>query len=522
MWPSEQDLVALEDKAAAELDAAGAAALATIREGVLGSVTDLDLEYVALSLEEGFVENAGIVLSVVAARARAVQTAEVPFISDKAFTPEEAQVAERALRVGLVLDASWVPVTLSALADVAVAPTTAKSLPSQAMCFALARAIRDCPTPEAVSVLSDVARTVRHAGVKKKLNRYTSAARRGLAARPHVALRVPVDGTMTKTQVAAWSRTLEACWLHDASWPARQWAAVVHGRPETSGPASRLVWVADGIGSFRGSLNEFVTADDERFVLPDDVTVRLWHPVCADTAERRAWRDHVYRHRIDQPIRQAFREYYTAGDLSVEGLVVDAKQLVGIARKEGWQIGYHALERRVGPLKAEIPTDDNVYPGYVGDVVLGTVTVGQAVRTGQRYQTWRIEPVEDDEFESVAVSEVLRSADLLASTSAIALDDHLTWLHHSAQTPGGVLATRRTALKHVLAELSDSASIKVGRRHVAVGIHQIHLATGRVTYKGEPVTIEPVTNHQLWTPPDPLLNRIVGLVVALLDESRTP
>jgi RNase P/RNase MRP subunit POP5 len=158
----------------------------------------------------------------------------------------------------------------------------------------------------------------------------------------------------------------------------------------------------------------------------------------------------------------------------------------------------------------------------VGDVVLGRFTVGQAVRTGQRYQTWRIEAVEDDELESVAVSEVLRSADLLASTSAIALDDRLTWLHHSAQTPGGVLATRRTALKHVLAELSDSASIEVGRRHVAVGIHQIHLATGRVTYEGEPVTIEPVTKHQLWTPPDPLLNRIVGLVVALLDESRTP
>jgi hypothetical protein len=57
-------------------------------------------------------------------------------------------------------------------------------------------------------------------------------------------------------------------------------------------------------------------------------------------------------------------------------------------------------------------------------------------------------------------------------------------------------------------------------RHVAVGIHQVHLATGRITREGEPITVEPVTKHKLWTPPDPLLNRIVGLVVALLDGSR--
>jgi hypothetical protein len=357
--------------------------------------------------------------------------------------------------------------------------------------------------------------------VKKKLDRYTSAARRGLAVRPGVAMRVSVDGTMTKAQVTAWSRALEACWLHDASWPARQWADALHGRPETSGPTSRLIWVADGVGSFRGSPGEFVAADGERFVLPDDATVRLWHPVRADAAERRAWRDHVSRHRIDQPFRQAFREYYRAGDLSVEGLVVDAKQLVGIARKEGWRTDYHALERRVGALKAEIPTSDNLYPGYVGDVVLGTVTVGRAVRAGRRDQAWRVEPARDDPPESVAVSELLRSADLLASTSAIALDDRLTWLHHSAQTPGGVLATRRTALTHVLAELGDPVPIEGGNRHVAVGTYRIHLATGRVTHEGEPVTVEPVTTHQLWTPPDPLLNRIVGLVVALIETVTT-
>lgn len=413
------DLVALEERVAAELDAAAAAALAAVREGAFHLDAELDLEYAALSAEGAFVEHAREVLRVVAARARAVHTGEVPFVADKAFTPQEAQVAERALRVGLVLDAPWVVAALPALADVSVAPSSARTLPSQAMCFALARAIRDCPTPEAVAALSEAARTVRHAGVKKKLDRYVSAGRRGVAARPHVALRVPAGGTMTKTQVTAWVRALEACWLHDASWPARQWAAMVHGRPETAGPASRLVWVADGVGSFRGGLHELVTTDDERFVLPDDATVRLWHPAAAEPAERERWREHVRRHQVDQPVRQASREHYRAGDLAVEGVVVDGRRLVGIARKEGWQIGYHALERRAGALVAEIPTDDNVYPGYEGNVVLGAVTVRGAVREGEPRRASQDELAAGGELDPVVVSEVLRSADLLASSSAV-------------------------------------------------------------------------------------------------------
>ena len=88
-------------------------------------------------------------------------------------------------------------------------------------------------------------------------------------------------------------------------------------------------------------------------------------------------------------------------------------------------------------------------------------------------------------------------------------------------SPGGVLETRRTILRHVLAELpaQDRARVTVDARHVVVGEHRVHLTTGRVTRDGDPVDLAPAARAGLWMPvSDPLLSEIVGLVVALLRE----
>lgn len=83
------------------------------------------------------------------------------------------------------------------------------------------------------------------------------------------------------------------------------------------------------------------------------------------------------------------------------------------------------------------------------------------------------------------------------------------------QAPHGILATRREVLGHLLAELGDPR-VGLDQRHVTVWPCRIHLATAPVTRDGEQVEVTPA-RHDLWAPPDPLVNRILGTVVALRD-----
>ena len=111
----------------------------------------------------------------------------------------------------------------------------------------------------------------------------------------------------------------------------------------------------------------------------------------------------------------------------------------------------------------------------------------------------------------VVLSELLRSADLLAGVEA---SSEIGW-DALPQAPHGILATRREVLGHLLAELGDPR-VGLDQRHVTVWPCRIHLATAPVTRDGEQVEVTPA-RHDLWAPPDPLVNRILGTVVALRD-----
>jgi hypothetical protein len=132
-----------------------------------------------------------------AARVRAIHDLTLPYAADKAFALEESPVIARAARVGLDRDETWVPPVLDELfRKASVAPNSAKTLPSQSVAIALGHAVEAFPTPEAVTTLREVVREVRHAGIKKKLQRNLRGAEFGLADRPEIALRLPLDQPM--------------------------------------------------------------------------------------------------------------------------------------------------------------------------------------------------------------------------------------------------------------------------------------------------------------------------------------
>jgi hypothetical protein len=131
-------------------------------------------------------------LAAAAERVAAIHAGGLPYEADKAFARDEVDALGRAARLALHRDDAWLTELLPPLVrGVAVAPTTARSLPSQALLYELARAVEDFPTPEALAALRGGRAVARHKGVHKQLDRMLRRIERALADRPEVALRMP-------------------------------------------------------------------------------------------------------------------------------------------------------------------------------------------------------------------------------------------------------------------------------------------------------------------------------------------
>ncbi|MFJ2033595.1 hypothetical protein [Streptosporangium sp. NPDC087985] len=129
------------------------------------------------------------------ARIAAIHAGEIPYRADRAFDNAEKETIGRAVRLALFRDEPWLPALLDRLLrGVAVAPTTARTLPSQALLYEVGRAAQEFPTPEVIAALRAASRVARHAGVPKQLDRVLKRVERALADRVEVAFRMPDHG----------------------------------------------------------------------------------------------------------------------------------------------------------------------------------------------------------------------------------------------------------------------------------------------------------------------------------------
>jgi hypothetical protein len=235
-----------------------------------------------------------------AERLRKIHAFELPYASDKAFTLEESAVIGRLASVALDRDEAWLPPVLDELfRKVTLAPTAAKTVPSQSVAVTLGHAIEAFPTPEATTTLREVIQNIRHAGVKKRLQRNLRGAERGLAARPEIALRLPLDQPLSKPQLTMVARCLEGGLALGMTLDYQDWRARLANRPETRALSASLVWrFIDPAG---GAVAALPVVDGEDLALRDIAgeavapapacRVMLWHPSDASAGEREAWRD---------------------------------------------------------------------------------------------------------------------------------------------------------------------------------------------------------------------------------------
>ncbi len=472
-----------------------------------------------------------------AERVRRIHDHEVPFAADKAFTLQESPVIARTARVALSRDEPWLPSVLEALfRRVSLAPTAAKSMPSQSVAVALGHAIEAFPTPESVATLREVARENRHAGVKKKLERNLRGAERALGDRPGIALRLPTDQAISKSQLATLTRALEAGLTSRMTLTYEDWHERLAIHTHAKAIAGALVWrLLDPVG---GSVSILPVAERGHLTL-QDVTgnvltlstggrVMLWHPSDVTEAERLAWRDRFATLRIKQPFRQVFREHYALSDDELShsatamfsGHVVSVVPFLGLARRERWRLGYAYLTRPFAQWTARLDLDDSIYPGYVGSTKTGNLSLWTSSSKNAL-------PVRLGDVPAATLSEILRAVDLLVSVGGFALTDEnmdayrRRRLRHLAESSISDMAEmRKQALQRMLPAAVDA---QFDRHHLRVGPYAIHLATGRVTRDGEPVTIELPERASLsavsWLPYDEkLLEKIYYTAVGIGDD----
>ncbi|KVH71591.1 hypothetical protein WJ42_02575 [Burkholderia cepacia] len=545
-----------------ELGLAGLLALAATNNGYFAPRRlwlDLSDPAVTLAEDAAYVAFARDALTEAAQRLAALHAGAVPYEADRAFTTDDAQVVARAARVAAYRDEAWLrPLIGPLLTGVCVAPTAAKTAPSQSLAIALGHAVETIPTPEGVRALRDALAIVRHAGVQKKLARNLKPAERALGERPHTALRMTLDAKPEKKQLAMLATCMEAGFWQSMTLGHAEWRERLVDAPAGAAFAARTIWHARGRdGSTQSFMPEIAKgkvvlrdAAGHAIDIAGDSDIRLWHPLLADADERLAWQRAIVGRTLRQPVRQAFREYYVPadGDASAsdsamfEGHVLSSRQLIGVARREGWSIRAYddGLVREFGDVRATFFVDARLYPGSESH---GTSRRLHFERRHDRH--WIPLPI--GEIDRVVFSEVARAVDLLVSVAAFALDDDATraataaltvdparqrereaqrWqrLNRLSDVPLGTMARhRRHVLSLVFAGPVAQGKMTIDERHVRVGAWSVHCATGRVMRDGEPVdaAIEPPPSPLRavpWLPYDEaLLQRIVDVVAGLLD-----
>ncbi|MEU8530668.1 DUF4132 domain-containing protein [Streptomyces sp. NPDC048629] len=340
-------------------------------------------------------------LEAAADRVDAIQAGEIPFRADKAFTGREVAAVGRAARVALLRDEPWLPELLDRLLPgVAVAPTAAKTLPSQAMLFELVRAGRDFPTPELVVAVRAARAATRHRGVPGQLDRTLKKVEAALAERTDVALRLPSLGfdasgvlrwesgpyaavvSVAETVELTWekdgrplrslpaalrrehpgpvkelrelvkrvgiqlgtlTRALEGGLAAETEHPYGWWRAELAEHPLARPVVRRLVWeIEEAPGTWRAFLP---AAEDRLPDAPDDAAVRLWHPIRSEPDAVRAWRDLLTERELRQPFKQAYREIYRLTPAEEETRVysnrfaahlVHYRRMFALFRARGW------------------------------------------------------------------------------------------------------------------------------------------------------------------------------------------
>jgi hypothetical protein len=498
---------------------------------------------IALASEAAYIDFAQFALEHAVSLALDVQGGRIPYQADGLFDTDEGQLLGRCARLGALRDDPWYAKAIASLLPaVSVAPTAAKTLPSQSVAIALGHAVEAVPTPEGVTALRAALALVRHAGVEKKLDRNLKQAVRGLATRPDIALRLALtsapDKRQDKKRLTMLASCLEAGWYQGLSMDWSVWHRNLATAAGGQALANSLVWEAlePGLAFMLDPKSALPCgADGQALEIDTQGTVRLWHPLQASESERKAWKAAIMRRKIVQTPRQVFREIYlpldgegdSAESILFAGHRVSLLPLIGVGRREGWQMEHGGLVRQFGLVRARFAIGASLYPGASGHADTGALHFSR--RDGRQWTA-----LAQRDLPPLVFSEIARAVDLMVSISAFAIDDgqdtgpitthaRADRLDRLSDMPLGEMGrARRDVLAIAFADHLADGRVHFEGNRLRVGQYSVHLNTARVMDGSAPYALEAggpsMTLSALpWLPYDEvLLQKIVDEVAQLL------
>lgn len=276
--------------------------------------------------------------------------------------------------------------------------------------------------------------------------------------------------------------------------------------------ASRLIWcltLDDGSEHCAMYQDEqWLDAQQQPCVLNHHiVSLHLWHPVTASSAEVQAWREFLMEKQIVQGCKQAFREIYLANlaehneqhSLRFAYHFLQQSKFKAIANSRGWHYDiqggwdnfsfpgrYFASEDLVVHLEIALPEHNQL---------LNEHGVYAYIKTQQLSFEKQGVLLNLAEVPLIIFSEALRDIDYMVQGCSIGMDPNLDLEHFPDEmkqyyfqrygnSSSQVVAARQSSLDLILSKLDIAAQCQIDARFVYVAgqLHRykIHLATAQV------------------------------------------
>ena len=268
----------------------------------------------------------------------------------------------------------------------------------------------------------------------------------------------------------------------------------------------RLIW-ATAEATFVYTDGTVAAANGEKLKTQNNDLVRLWHPIHSSASEVASWREWLFKRKIAQPFKQAFREIYALTESErVQGFshrfaghVLRQHPLAALCRQRDWR--YHlqsesfdgsndpSLKIPGTPYIAFLETDLPIGGRHAeSGISFYILTRDVRVRMGNGTSSTLLD------LTPLQISEIFRDVDLFVSVCSVGND--ATWTFHDWEegrkawelfSIGELLQSaesRKPVLDRLLKDfkLSDNCRIE-GRYLIVKGTlrnYKIHLGSGTV------------------------------------------
>ena len=439
----------------------------------------------------------------------------VPYKSDKAFDRSDAPAISRFVGVALDRHANWLPSLLdSLLLKVSTAPTPdAKTAPSQATAYAIAIAIAERPTVECWLTLKAVTQQVKHASLKKRLQRQLKKGEQRLTRARGFLRTWPADSDMPRALATGAKQAFEYMLINNDHFTVQEFSSMLQARA-LSKIATTLIWVQQlpqGPESTfkiicKKACLQFITDTGNTLVPAPDATIRLLHPIDFSQAVLEHWRQWLLKSKIRQAFNQLFRETYTLDSRMISdsksnqfaNFSVDGATVVGLGHTKGWHLSRpDGFEIRIREYLFLFQCGD-VSPGYEGIVDTGSLLARKGT-----------EAIDFHSLPLCVVSEAYRAVDLLVSVAAFSATPDYEDQDFTTAT------NRRDLLKRFYPDTKHATAPYIDGRYLCVGEVRIHIGTGRASRQGETIEYKPSRKAVQLPYPDSTLEKIIHTANAI-------